>query len=105
MMIDLGDLQLPPEFFNKQSQDDHKKLMLLLTKVSGMRYLDVCRILNKKPELDWCDHVKRSDLIAALEKEFEMTYPNKEPEEPMTFFNMSCAIRDTRKSSKKQPVL
>ena len=56
MMIDLGDLQLPPEFFNKQSQDDHKKLMLLLTKVSGMRYLDFCRLLNNPPELDWCKH-------------------------------------------------
>ena len=100
MMIDIGNLPLPSESFNKLSCDDTRKIQLLLAKVSGMRFLDVCSILNKNPKVDWCDYAKRNDLNVAIENEFKVTIAPKDSEEPMTFFNIACTIIEARKYSK-----
>ena len=92
MLIDIEEIPHLQEYLTEQSTEDTRKFHLLLSRISGKKLVDVFRILSENKDFDWCQYAGRDKLIQALEKAFNISITQIDPNEPMTYFNMFSYI-------------
>ena len=98
MLIDIEEIPFLHEYLTEQSSEDTRRFHLFLSRISGKRLIDVCRILNENKYFDWSQYADRDQLIHEIEREFEITISRNKPDEPMTYFNMFSYIIEARRN-------
>ena len=98
MLIDIEEIPHLHEYLTEQSSEDTKKFHLLLSRISGMKLVDVFRLLNENKDFDWSQYTDHDQLIHELEQAFNITITPNDPQEPMTYFNMFSYIMEARRN-------
>jgi len=99
MLIDIEEIPHLQEYLTEQSSEDTRRFHLFLSRISGKKLVDVFRVLSENKDFDWCQYAGRDKLIQALEKEFNISITQIDPNEPMTYFNMFSCIMDARRNA------